>query len=110
MLSSLHFQRVAASSGAPQSVRRVLDLHAWTEPRSIGSATLPGRRRMIRIDDRVWKHWEEVEPFGRPGVDLLFSSGLGEEEALAAVKLAADGTIRELETRPPRPTGEPSST
>ncbi len=65
---------------------------------------------MIRISDRVWKHWEEVEQFDRPGVDLLFSSGLGEEEALAAVTRAADETIRELETRPPHPTGEPFST
>ena len=65
---------------------------------------------MIRISDRVWKHWEEVEPFDRPGVDLLFSSGLSQEEALAAVARAADETIKELEKRPPRPTGEPFST
>jgi hypothetical protein len=65
---------------------------------------------MIQISDRVWKHWEEVEPLGRPGVDLLFSSGLSEAEALAAVKRAAAGTIVELERRPPRPTGEPFST
>lgn len=65
---------------------------------------------MIRISDQVWKHWEEVEPVGRPGVDLLFSSGLSEAEALAAVKRAAAGAIQELAGRPPRPTGEPFST
>jgi hypothetical protein len=65
---------------------------------------------MIRISDRVWKHWEEVEQFDRPGVDLIFSSGLGAEQALAAVTRAADGTMRELEMRPPHPTREPFST
>ena len=65
---------------------------------------------MIRISDRVWQHWEEVEPLGRPGVDLLFASSLTQEEALAAVRRAAQGTIRELETRPARPTGEEFST
>ena len=65
---------------------------------------------MVRIADRVWEHWQEVEPFGRPGVDLLFSSALADEEALAAVTRAASETIRELEMRPPRPTGEEFST
>lgn len=54
---------------------------------------------MVTIADRVWEHWEEVEPLGRPGVDLLLSSSMDAEEALRAVTRAAQESIQELESR-----------
>jgi hypothetical protein len=50
---------------------------------------------LVRVAERVWKHWRELEEqFGDPSVELLFTSRLSTEEALAALQRAVGDVMR----------------
>jgi hypothetical protein len=50
---------------------------------------------LVRIAERVWKHWRELEEqFGDPSVELLFTSRLSTEEALEALQRAVGDVMR----------------
>jgi hypothetical protein len=47
---------------------------------------------VIRVADRVWKEWRDVEGWG--WIELVFTSALSEDDALAAVEAAVQRTFR----------------
>lgn len=52
---------------------------------------------MVRIADRVWEHWREVEEWG--SIELLFTSSLLDTDALSALEGSVGAAFRELARR-----------
>lgn len=54
---------------------------------------------MVRVANRVWDHWRDLEArFAEPAVVLLFSSDLTGEDAQLALQRAASAAIEALES------------
>jgi hypothetical protein len=54
---------------------------------------------MVRISQRIWDYWREIEEFGEPSIVLLFSSRLSPDKAMDALAQAAGDAMREREAK-----------